>query len=141
MLGCYSWSDHRWSGCTTANTSLHNNRVLCIQTKKKEISKTRVSLTALTYVLHTYDGTSDQLIHSLFLFPCVTSIQVRVAISLCYNYRSICYTNLLYITSQRRPESARVDSTESARVDSTESATEGTEGKEHAVPQELSPAW
>ena len=83
MLGCYSWSDHRWSGCTTANTSLHNNRVLCIQTKKKEISKTRVSLTALTYVLHTYDGTSDQLIHSLFLFPCVTSIQVRVAISLC----------------------------------------------------------
>ena len=92
-----------------------------------------MSLTALTYVLHTYDGTSDQLIHSLFLFPCVTSIQVRVAISLCYNYRSICYTNLLYITSQRRPESARVDS--------TESATEGTEGKEHAVPQELSPAW
>ena len=54
MLGWYSWSDHRWSGCTTANTSLHNNRVLCIQTKKKEISKTRVSLTALTYVLHTY---------------------------------------------------------------------------------------
>ena len=132
-----------------------------------------MSLTALTYVLHTYDGTSDQLIHSLFLFPCVTSIQVRVAISLCYNYRSICYTNLLYITSQRRPESARVDSTEaarvdstgsarvdstgsarvdstgsarvdsteSARVDSTESATEGTEGKEHAVPQKLSPAW
>ena len=83
MFGWYSWSDHRWSGCTTANTSLHNNRVLCIQTKKKEISKTRVSLTALTYVLHTYDGTSDQLIHSLFLFPCVTSIQVRVAISLC----------------------------------------------------------
>ena len=139
MLGWYSWSDHRWSGCTTANTSLHNNRVLCIQTKKKEISKTRVSLTALTYVLHTC--TSDQLIHSLFLFPCVTSIQVRVAISLCYNYRSICYTTLLYITSQRRPESARVDSTESARVDATESATEGTEGKEHAVPQELSPAW
>ena len=51
MLGCYSWSDHRWSGCTTANTSLHKNRVLCIQTKKKEISKTRVSF---TYVLHTY---------------------------------------------------------------------------------------
>ena len=96
-----------------------------------------------TYLCATYicDCTSDQLIHSLFLFPCVTSIQVRVAISLCYNYRSICYTNLLYITSQRRPESARVDSTESARVDATESATEGTEGKEHAVPQELSPAW
>ena len=48
---------------------------------------------------------------------------------------------LLYITSQRRPEAARVDSTESARVDSTESSTEGTEGKEHAVPKELSPAW
>ena len=115
MLGCYSWSDHRWSGCTTANTSLHNNRVLCIQTKKKEISKTRVSLTALTYVLHTY-------VILLWYFRSTDS--QSISLPMCYinpgkSSHITVFITIIYCTSLVREGLSQPESTPLSQPEST----------------------